>query len=30
MVEIEKEYTFDGPDGKVKLGDLFENRKQLM
>lgn len=30
MVEIEKEYTFGGPDGKVSLFDLFEDRQQLI
>jgi predicted dithiol-disulfide oxidoreductase (DUF899 family) len=30
MVEIEKDYVFDGPDGKVGLIDLFEGRSQLM
>jgi len=30
MVEIEKEYTFDGPNGKVTLLDLFEGRRQLV
>ncbi|KAE9376564.1 DUF899-domain-containing protein [Stipitochalara longipes BDJ] len=30
MVKIEKEYTFDGPKGKVTLSDLFEGRKQLI
>jgi len=30
MVKIDKEYTFDGPIGKVKLEDLFEGRKQLI
>jgi predicted dithiol-disulfide oxidoreductase (DUF899 family) len=30
MVEIEKEYVFDGPDGKVTLLDLFEGRHQLI
>lgn len=28
-VKIEKGYTFEGPDGKVKLADLFEGRSQL-
>jgi predicted dithiol-disulfide oxidoreductase (DUF899 family) len=27
---IEKEYAFDGPDGKVGLLDLFEGRRQLV
>src|SRR5580704_8416003 len=30
MVRIEKEYIFDGPDGKVRLLDLFEGRRQLI
>lgn len=30
MVKIEKEYEFDGPDGKVSLLDLFEGRRQLI
>ena len=30
MVKIEKEYTFDGPTGKVSLLDLFEGRRQLI
>jgi predicted dithiol-disulfide oxidoreductase (DUF899 family) len=30
MVEIEKDYTFDGPDGVVHLIDLFEGRPQLI
>ena len=30
MVEIEKEYLFEGPDGKATLIDLFEGRKQLV
>src|SRR5438477_6824310 len=29
MVKIEKEYVFDGPDGKETLADLFEGRSQL-
>ena len=28
--EVEKEYAFDGPDGKVSLLDLFEGRRQLI
>lgn len=28
--KIEKEYTFDGPEGKVRLADLFEGRSQLI
>jgi predicted dithiol-disulfide oxidoreductase (DUF899 family) len=27
---IEKDYTFDGPDGKAALPDLFEGRRQLL
>ena len=30
MVEIEKEYVFDGPSGKASLLDLFEDRPQLI
>jgi predicted dithiol-disulfide oxidoreductase (DUF899 family) len=30
MVEIEKEYVFEGPDGKVTLDDLFDGRRQLI
>ena len=30
MVRIEKDYVFDGPDGKVSLFDLFEGRRQLI
>jgi predicted dithiol-disulfide oxidoreductase (DUF899 family) len=30
MVEIEKEYVFDGPDGKAGLLDLFAGRRQLL
>ena len=30
MVKIEKKYTFDGPNGKVSLLDLFEGRRQLL
>ncbi|MFZ0215054.1 MAG: DUF899 domain-containing protein [Candidatus Dormiibacterota bacterium] len=30
MVEIEKHYEFEGPDGRVSLLDLFEGRRQLM
>jgi predicted dithiol-disulfide oxidoreductase (DUF899 family) len=28
-VKIEKEYTFDGPEGTMTLGDLFDGRSQL-
>ncbi|MGZ4808534.1 MAG: DUF899 domain-containing protein [Thermoanaerobaculia bacterium] len=27
---VEKRYTFEGPDGKKSLSDLFENRNQLV
>lgn len=30
MVRIEKDYVFEGPDGKVSLLDLFEGRRQLI
>lgn len=30
MVEIDKEYTFEGPEGKASLLDLFEGRRQLI
>src|SRR5919197_2172122 len=30
MVKIEKDYVFEGPQGKVKLVDLFEGRRQLI
>jgi predicted dithiol-disulfide oxidoreductase (DUF899 family) len=30
MVEVEKEYVFDGPKGAVTLRDLFEGRRQLI
>jgi predicted dithiol-disulfide oxidoreductase (DUF899 family) len=30
MVKIEKDYTFDGPNGKPNLKDLFEGRRQLI
>jgi predicted dithiol-disulfide oxidoreductase (DUF899 family) len=29
-VRIEKEYEFQGPNGKVSLADLFEGRRQLL
>ncbi len=29
-VRVEKEYLFDGPDGKETLSDLFEGRGQLI
>jgi predicted dithiol-disulfide oxidoreductase (DUF899 family) len=30
MVSIEKEYLFDGPNGKTTLRDLFKGRRQLI
>ena len=30
MVKIDKEYVFEGPNGKVRLLDLFEGRRQLI
>ena len=30
MVEVEKDYTFDGPSGQVRLVDIFEGRSQLI
>lgn len=30
MVKINKQYEFEGPDGKVSLRDLFEDRMQLV
>jgi predicted dithiol-disulfide oxidoreductase (DUF899 family) len=30
MVEVEKDYVFDGPDGPVGLIDMFEGRRQLV
>jgi predicted dithiol-disulfide oxidoreductase (DUF899 family) len=30
MVEIAADYEFDGPDGRVRIGDLFEGRRQLL
>jgi predicted dithiol-disulfide oxidoreductase (DUF899 family) len=30
IVRIEKDYAFDGPDGKTRLLDLFEGRRQLL
>jgi predicted dithiol-disulfide oxidoreductase (DUF899 family) len=29
-VKIDKEYVFDGPDGRETLADLFDGRRQLM
>jgi predicted dithiol-disulfide oxidoreductase (DUF899 family) len=30
MVKLDKQYTFDGPEGKVSLLDLFAGRRQLI
>jgi predicted dithiol-disulfide oxidoreductase (DUF899 family) len=30
MVEVEKDYVFDGPNGPVRLIDMFEGRRQLV
>ncbi len=30
MVEMDKEYVFEGPDGKATLLDLFQGRRQLV
>jgi len=30
MVTIEKDYVFDGPKGKQRLEDLFDDRRQLI
>jgi predicted dithiol-disulfide oxidoreductase (DUF899 family) len=30
MVEIDKEYVFEGPDGEARLLDLFDGRRQLI
>jgi predicted dithiol-disulfide oxidoreductase (DUF899 family) len=30
MVRIEKDYVFEGPDGKATLRDLFDRRRQLL
>lgn len=30
MVKIDKDYVFEGPDGEVKLTDLFQGRRQLI
>lgn len=30
MVKVEKEYIFDGPEGKVSLSDLFKGKNQLI
>lgn len=29
-VKVDKEYEFDGPDGRLRLGDLFKGRPQLV
>jgi predicted dithiol-disulfide oxidoreductase (DUF899 family) len=29
-VKLEKDYVFDGPHGKVSLGELFKGRSQLV
>jgi predicted dithiol-disulfide oxidoreductase (DUF899 family) len=29
-VRVDKDYSFDGPSGRVSLGDLFEGRSQLL
>src|ERR671933_2111357 len=28
--KVEKEYEFEGPQGKVRLADLFEGRRQIV
>src|SRR5579859_6649213 len=30
MMRIEKDYVFEGPDGQVRLLDLFDGRPQLL
>lgn len=30
MVKIDKDYAFEGPDGRVRLLDVFEGRRQLI
>jgi predicted dithiol-disulfide oxidoreductase (DUF899 family) len=30
MVEVETDYVFDGPNGKVRLIDMFDGRRQLI
>ncbi len=30
MVEVEKDYVFDGPGGEARLPDMFEGRRQLI
>lgn len=29
-VKVEKDYVFNGPEGKKRLADLFDGRKQLI
>src|SRR5688572_20700276 len=29
-VRVDKQYTFEGPDGRLSLPDLFEGRRQLI
>src|SRR5690349_4915475 len=29
-MRVEREYAFEGPDGRVTLADLFEGRRQLI
>ena len=29
-VKVDKDYVFDGPDGKVSLADMFKGRNQLV
>src|SRR4051794_20320452 len=29
MVKIEKDYVFEGPNGELRLVDMFEGRRQL-
>ena len=30
MVRIEKDYVFEGPEGQVRLRDMFAGRRQLL
>ena len=30
MARIDKDYVFEGPSGKARLGDLFDGRRQLI
>jgi predicted dithiol-disulfide oxidoreductase (DUF899 family) len=30
FINVEKNYVFDGPNGRSTLGDLFEGRRQLI